>query len=222
MLNPIVVGSAAGLGLGSGLSVGGAKIYKKVTGKSAGVAGSPMHILTNDKLDKKAKAAVVKEQLVESGKDTLALGTIVGTSAGAAAIAAGCSSKVQAGLSSLKHAVKKFTDNIVVKYGNGVIDTMHAGTNESIDKTLTQVIKNNKLFKKFNNLTTPAKAAIAAGALAMAVALPTISTISAAKSGYIEGKHESDALKRNMGEMTSALAMDCVAKNGKTKIGCVA
>ena len=222
MMNPIVLGSVTGLGLGAGLGVGGAKVYKKVTGKAAGVAGSPMHIATNDKLDKKAKAAVVKEQLVESGKDTLALGTIVGTSAGAAAIAAGCSSKVQAGLSSLKHAVKKFTDNIVVKYGNGVIDTMHAGTNESIDKTLTQVIKNNKLFKKFNNLTTPAKAAIAAGALAMAVALPTISTISAAKGGYIEGKHESDALKRNMAEMTSTLATDCVAKNGNTKIGCVA
>ena len=55
MMNPIVLGSVTGLGLGAGLGVGGAKVYKKVTGKAAGVAGSPMHIATNDKLDKKAK-----------------------------------------------------------------------------------------------------------------------------------------------------------------------
>lgn len=221
MMNPIVLGSVTGLGLGAGLGVGGAKVYKKVTGKAAGVAGSPMHIATNDKLDKKAKAAVVKEQLVESGKDTLALGTIVGTSAGAAAIAAGCSSKVQAGLSSLKQAVKKFTDNIVVKYGNGVIDTMHAGTNESIDKTLTQVIKNNKLFKKFNNLTTPAKAAIAAGAAALALVAPIVSLVSSQKAGYIEGKHESDALKRNMPmQFDSSIKYATEMKNAK--VGCVA
>ena len=54
---------------GTGFALGSAAIYKKVSGKPAGAPASIPHIITNDKLTNKAKAEVIKEQIVEGGKD---------------------------------------------------------------------------------------------------------------------------------------------------------
>ena len=58
------------------------------------------------------------------------------------------------------------------------------------DKNLKELIKNSNLYKNFNALPKPAKAAIATGSAILALILPTAAISSASKLGYIEGKHE--------------------------------
>lgn len=168
VIAPIVGGVA-----GTGLALGGSAIYKKVSGKPAGVPGSVAHIVTNEKLDNKAKAEVLKEQFVESTKDTLKLGGAVAGTATAASLITGNSEKAANVFNKIK---SKIGDTLAKCSING--------------KNLKDIVKNTKVFQKFNSLPTPAKAGITAGAALLALAAPVVSMVSAQKAGYIEGKHE--------------------------------
>ncbi len=203
-MNPIITAQLLGGATGVGLGVGTSKLYTKMTGKPAGAPASLAHILTNDKLDKQAKKDVVKEQLVESGKDTLKLGATAAGIGGAAALACAKSSKAAAFFASTK-----------TKIGNVLSKVSISG------KNLKDLVKSTKVFDKFNSLPAPAKVAIAVGAGVVALVAPLATLVSSQKSGYIEGKHEADALKRNNSENMLA-ANKCVAYKENTKVGCVA
>ncbi len=190
MINPGIIGSTAGVGLG----LAGSAIYAKAKGKPAGVPGSTGHILTNDKLDKKAKGDVVKEQLIEGVKDTAKVGKVVVGSAAAASLVAGCSNKAAGLLHNAKSTVGGLLSKVSIN-----------------DKNLKEIVKNNGVYKKLNALPTPAKAAIAAGAAALALVAPIAGLVNAQKSGYIEGKHEANTLARNLEKCEYASKMGCVA-----------
>ncbi|MBE7705143.1 MAG: hypothetical protein E7Z90_04940 [Cyanobacteria bacterium SIG29] len=167
MINPAIVGAAAG----TGIALGGSKVYQKVTGKPAGAPASIAHVLTNDKLD--SKAATIGEMTKEGVKDLLVLGGGAATVGGAAAIATGCSNKVgQAfakGISKVGDALSKIAVN---------------------GKNLKDLVKSSSIYTKFSALPAPAKAAILAGAGVLALVGPLVTMVSAQKAGYIEGKHE--------------------------------
>ena len=158
---------------GTGFALGSAAIYKKVSGKPAGAPASIPHIITNDKLTNKAKAEVIKEQIVEGGKDLLKLGGAVAGTATVALIVTGNYEKAANVFNKIKSSV-----------GNALAQCSINGNN------LKDIIKNTQVFQKFNSLPTPTKAGITAGAVLLALATPIVSMVSAQKAGYIEGKHE--------------------------------
>ncbi len=169
IVKPIIIGGLAGTGIG----LGGSKLYQKISGKPAGVPGSIAHIVTNDKLDNKAKAEVFKEQFVEGTKDTLKLGGAVAGTATAASLITGNSKKA----ADVFNKIKSKTGEVLAKCSiNG--------------KNLKDLIKGTKVFQHLNSLPTPAKAGIAAGAALLTLATPIVSVLNAQKAGYIEGKHE--------------------------------
>ena len=136
-----------------------------------GMKGSIAHVLTNDKIED--KGACFKEMAKEGIKDTLVLSGVTAGTAGAAALATGCSNKAAGAFNQLKTKAGEILSKISV---NG--------------ENLKDIVKNSSIYKKINTLPTPAKAAIAAGAAAIAL-VGSIMTISAqSKAGYIEGKHE--------------------------------
>ncbi len=190
MINPALIGCTTGLGIG----LAGSKIYSKMTGKAAGAPASAAHILTNDKLDKQGKSDVVKEQLSEGLKDTVNVSKVVIGSAAAASLAAGNSKKV----AGLLHKAKTNVGNILSKV---TVD----------NKNLKEIVKNSNIYKKLNNLPTPAKAAIAVGAAALALVAPITSIVSARKAGYIEGKHEANTLAREFANEVNKIQAECVA-----------
>ena len=106
-------------------------------------------------------------------------GTAVGVGA-TAALATGCSNKVQAALHSAKKGVARVLDDVILK-GIGNLGT---------DMSLKEVIKEIPLFQKFNSLPTAAKAGIVAGMATLSLIAPLYSNIVSAKAGYIEGKNE--------------------------------
>ena len=155
-------------------------IYAKATGKTVGVPGSFAHTMTNDKLTRQAKAKTVLEQTKEYGKDVLGLyGSAVGVGA-TAALATGCSNKVQAALHSAKKGVANLLDDIILK-GSGSMGN---------EASLKELIKEVPIFQKFNALPTAAKAGIVAGFATLSLLAPLYSNIVSAKAGYIEGKNE--------------------------------
>lgn len=165
---PVVAGM-----LGTGAVAGSVAIANKAK-KTLGAPGSMGHIMTNDKLDRKAKKEVLIEQNVESAKDMLKL---AGASVGAAAttsLVVGNSKNVTNVAKNLKNTFAKHIEKFSF---NG--------------KNLKEIIKSTGLFKKFNTLSTPAKAGILAGAAVLALGFPLLILISAAKSAYIEAQHES-------------------------------
>ncbi len=143
----------------------------KAANKTIGAPGSLAHVLTNDKLDK--KGSVLAEQTKEGVKDTLKLGGIVAGTGAAAAAAVAKLPKANALFNGLKDKVS----NLLGKFSYG-------------NQSIKDLIKNTKIFQKFNTLPNPAKAAIAVGAAALALVGPLISLVSSAKAGYIEGQHE--------------------------------
>lgn len=204
MINPMVSASVLGGAAGVGTAIGLSKLHTKLTGKTTCLPGSIGHILTNDKLDKQAKADVIKEQTAEFNKGTLKLGmTAVGVGA-AAALASAKSPKVATFFSNAKSTIAKGLSNISVNGNN-----------------LKDMIKGTNAFAKFNKLSSPAKVAIAVSAGVIALVAPLATLVGSQKVGYIEGKHETDTLKRSMGEMTFA-DKNCVAKNDGYQMGCVA
>ena len=136
-----------------------------------GMKGSIAHVLTNDKIED--KGACFKEMAKESIKDTLVLGSVTAGTAGAAAIATGCSNKAAGAFNQLKTKAGEILNKISIN-----------------DKNLKDIVKNSKIYNKISALPTPAKAAIAAGAVAITL-VGSLMTVSAqSKAGYIEGKHE--------------------------------
>ena len=157
------VGTVAGVGLASHIS-------SKATGKPLGIPGSMAHTMGNDKLDKKAYA---KEYNKEVLKDTAKLGAFTALAAGSAAVATGVSAKAANFATGAKAAMGRAAEAVSV---NG--------------KSLKSMITNTNLYKKFNGLQGPAKAAIVVGAAALALGLMIYDRVSIAKSAYIEGKNE--------------------------------
>ena len=134
-----------------------------------GMKGSIAHVLTNDKIED--KGACFKEMAKESIKDTLVLGSVTAGTAGAAAIATGCSNKAAGAFNQLKTKAGEILNKISIN-----------------DKNLKDIVKNSKIYNKIS--ASPAKAAIAAGAAAITL-VGSLMTVSAqSKAGYIEGKHE--------------------------------
>ena len=169
LITPGVLGGATGVGLG----IGASKLYTKATGNTAGVPGSFAHIMTNGKLDKQGKVNVLKEQLIEQGKDTLKLGASAAAVGGTAALAYAKSPRVATALTKAKTKIGEVLSKFSV---NG--------------KNLKETIKGTNIFEKISKLPTPAKVAIAVAAGAIALASPIFLLVQSQKAGYIEGKNE--------------------------------
>ncbi len=139
--------------------------------KTIGVPASLAHVLTNDKLDNNGK--VLAEQTKECFKDTLKLGGIAAGTGAAAALLSGSSAKAAKLFNSAKGKISGFLSKINYK-----------------GKSVKDIIKNTKIFQKYNSLPAPAKVGVAVAAAVIAIATPIASLVSAQKAGYIEGQHE--------------------------------
>ena len=178
--------TAAGLGAGIGAFAATSKASKKIsekTGKPVGCTASYTHIMTNDKVENKkgALAEITKESL----KDTGSLLGATGIGAGAAALVTGVSKKAQNNVNNFVSNVGKALQNIKI-YNTlpdaAAIDTYTISLKDKLAKT--------KPVAGFLKATPAAKAAILTGAAILAVATPLVAINNAAKSGYIEAKHE--------------------------------
>lgn len=138
-----------------------------------GMKGSPAHILTNNNMTKAEKKECYKELNKESLKDTLKLTTLTAGVAGVGAVASK-SDKFVGALKGIRHSVGEALSKVNIN-----------GTN------LKEAVKNSNAYTKFNSLPKPVKAAAAVAAAALAIIAPLATIGGAAKSGYIEGKHES-------------------------------
>ena len=181
--------TAAGLGAGIGAFAATSKASKKIsekTGKPVGCTASYTHIMTNDKIENKkgALAEITKESL----KDTGNLLGATGIGAGAAALVTGVSKKAQKGLNNFISNVGKSLDKILVP-SNLIADSIE-GIQAPETISLKEKVKLSGIGRKFLNATPAAKAAILTGAAILAVATPLVAINNAAKSGYIEAKHE--------------------------------
>lgn len=181
--------TAAGLGAGIGAFAATSKASKKIsekTGKPVGCIGSYTHIMTNDKVENKkgALAEITKESL----KDTGSLLGATGIGASAAALVTGVSKKAQKGLNNFISNVGKSLDKISVP-SNLIADSIE-GIHAPETISLKDKVKLSGIGRKFLNATPAAKAAILTGAAILAVATPLVAINNAAKSGYIEAKHE--------------------------------
>lgn len=181
--------TAAGLGAGIGAFAATSKASKKIsekTGKPVGCTGSYTHIMTNDKIEN--KKGTLAEITKESLKDTGNLLGATGIGAGAAALVTGVSKKAQKGLNNFISNVGKSLDKISVP-SNLIADSIE-GIKAPKTISLKDKVKFSGIGRKFLNATPAAKAAILAGAAILAVATPLVAINNAAKSGYIEAKHE--------------------------------
>lgn len=181
--------TAAGLGAGIGAFAATSKASKKIsekTGKPVGCTASYTHIMTNDKVENKkgALAEITKESL----KDTGNLLGATGIGAGAAALVTGVSKKAQKGLNNFISNVGKSLDKISVP--SNLIAESVEGIHAPETISLKEKVKLSGIGRKFLNATPAAKAAILTGAAILAVATPLVAINNAAKSGYIEAKHE--------------------------------
>lgn len=181
--------TAAGLGAGIGAFAATSKASKKIsekTGKPVGCTASYTHIMTNDKVENKkgALAEITKESL----KDTGNLLGATGIGAGAAALVTGVSKKAQKGLNNFISNVGKSLDKISVP--SNLIAESVEGIHAPETISLKDKVKLSGIGRKFLNATPAAKAAILTGAAILAVTTPLVAINNAAKSGYIEAKHE--------------------------------
>ena len=159
-----------------------------------GMYGSPMHVMTNDKVqDKKGcLKAIGKDAL----KDTAKIGGITLGTAAAASLVTGNSKKVSGRLSFMKQKFATFLDQFAIKryvilpgreFAADINDTTLGQTTYV---SLKEVLKDSKFVKKLNSLPTPAKAGLLAGGLAFMIASPIILIANAAKGGATEAKFE--------------------------------
>lgn len=165
-------------------------VWKGMFQMQIGMYGSPMHVMTNDKVqDKKGcLKAIGKDAL----KDTAKIGGITLGTAAAASLVTGNSKKVSGLLSSMKQNFAGVLDNFSVKQfvklaEDSVADTV---SESQTYVSLKEVLKDSKFIKKLNSLPTPAKAGLLAGGLAFMIASPIILIANAAKGGATEAKFE--------------------------------
>jgi len=137
-----------------------------------GLIGSPAHITTNKNMTGKEKLACHGEILKEGLKDTLKLTAGVAGAAGIGA-AASKSGKFVNALKGVRHSIGDKLSKVTIN-GENLKDT---------------VLKSD-IYGKFNSLPVLAKAAIAVGAAALAIAAPLVTIAETSKAGYIEAKHE--------------------------------
>lgn len=164
--------SLAANGIAGATALGATKLAGKISGKPVGCTSSVAHIITNDKIEDKFEC--FKEINKEGAKDALKLTAATGVAAGAGALATVASPKAKSVLQSAKTAI-----------GNALSNVSISG------KSVKDIVKNTKVFGKFNSLPAPAKAAIAVGGAVLATGLTLLGYVSAAKAGYIEAQHES-------------------------------
>lgn len=139
--------------------------------------GSIPHVLTNKNVNNKAHC--IGQQAKGDVKDLKKVCTATVATAGTAAIVTGCSTKAQ----SLLHGIKEIVGN--------VLGDITLGLNTCAEPTtLKDIIKSKNTFQKFNSLPTAAKAAIAAGVTALAIAAPIVGISNIAKDAAIEAQHE--------------------------------
>ena len=165
-------------------------VWKGMVQMQIGMYGSPMHVMTNDKVqDKKGcLKAIGKDAL----KDTAKIGGITLGTAAAASLVTGNSKKVSGLLSSMKQNFAGVLDNFSVKQfvklaEDSVADTV---SESQTYVSLKEVLKDSKFIKKLNSLPTPAKAGLLAGGLAFMIASPIILIANAAKGGATVAKFE--------------------------------
>lgn len=165
-------------------------VWKGMVQMQIGMYGSPMHVMTNDKVqDKKGcLKAIGKDAL----KDTAKIGGITLGTAAAASLVTGNSKKVSGLLSVMKQKFAGVLDNFSVKQfvkpaKDSVADTV---SDSQTYVSLKEVLKDSKFIKKLNSLPTPAKAGLLAGGLAFMIASPIILIANAAKGGATEAKFE--------------------------------
>ena len=168
-------------------------VWKGMVQMQIGMYGSPMHVMTNDKVqDKKGcLKAIGKDAL----KDTAKIGGITLGTAAAASLVTGNSKKVSGLLSVMKQNFATFLDQFAIKrYVILPGREFAADINDTIGQTtyvsLKEVLKDSKFVKKLNSLPTPAKAGLLAGGLAFMIASPIILIANAAKGGATEAKFE--------------------------------
>ena len=154
-------------------TMGGVKCYHAVTGKTVGAPGSLAHITSNDNLSTKAKLSVLAEQGKEGLKDTFSLAGATATVAAAGSLAVANSNKCADAFKTL-----------ISKAGDALSKVEINGNN------LKEAVKNTDLYNKVKSLPLGAKAAIAAGTVALAVLAPLYTAVAQSKAGYIEGKYE--------------------------------
>ena len=148
------------------------KIIFAISSETVKLQAFKIVIITNDKIEDKFEC--FKEINKEGAKDALKLTAATGVAAGAGALATVASPKAKSVLQSAKTAI-----------GNALSNVSISG------KSVKDIIKNTKVFGKFNSLPAPAKAAVAIGGAVFAAGLTLLGYVSAAKAGYIEAQHES-------------------------------
>lgn len=169
-------------------------VWKGMVQMQIGMYGSPMHVMTNDKVqDKKGcLKAIGKDAL----KDTAKIGGITLGTAAAASLVTGNSKKVSGLLSVMKLKFATFLDTFAIKryvelpgreFAAAINDTTLGQTTYV---SLKEVLKDSEFVKKLNSLPTPAKAGLLAGGLAFMIASPIILIANAAKGGATEAKFE--------------------------------
>ena len=165
-------------------------VWKGMVQMQIGMYGTPMHVMTNDKVqDKKGcLKAIGKDAL----KDTAKIGGITLGTAAAASLVTGNSKKVSGLLSSMKQNFAGVLDNFSVKQfvklaEDSVADTV---SESQTYVSLKEVLKDSIFIKKLNSLPHPAKAGLLAGRLAFMIASPIILIANAAKGGATEAKFE--------------------------------
>lgn len=133
-----------------------------------GMKGSLAHVLTNPKVEN--KSACLKEMSKEAIKDDICL---LGCTTAAVGIAAN-----KDGIKNIAMKVKDTPFKEVLKKGTQKLSTAIKNPKE-LGKKILDCFKPEKL----KAIPTPVKVGIIAG-------IAILATASAAKSGYIEGKHE--------------------------------
>ena len=145
-----------------------------------GMYGSPAHIATNKNIEPKDKAKAILKTYGETCKDTVKFGAGAATTAGAAALAVGTSTKAA---------------GIFEKVLGGIGDTLSKvriqGTGpKGGPSSLKSILKDSTFAKKFMALPKPTQAAILVGTAVLTLGLPLLSISSASKCGYIEASAE--------------------------------
>lgn len=136
-----------------------------------GIYGSPMHVLTNKKVEN--KKACIKEQLTTSLKDSFkATAAVAGTTGAAAGITAIINKVKPSALDGVRQGYREFA-------GKAMQSLKEAGLNDI-----------STAFSKFNKIPAAGKVALAVGTVSAAVVGMIHGYNQIGKMGGIEGKHE--------------------------------
>lgn len=136
-----------------------------------GIYGTPLHVLTNKKVED--KKACIKEQIVSGAKDSFkAMGAVAGTAGAAAGVTAIVNKVKPSALDGIKTAYREASAR--------VMDVLkEAGATDA-----------QALLAKINKIPAAGKVALAVGAVSAAIVGSIHQYNQIGKMGGIEGKHE--------------------------------